>query len=81
MMMNLSTILVAAVLLTLYILAFYHVVTHRGSCSDCGLSGVCPIQTLRKKARQPNFAAAAAVKEKPHLSAIRVGKPMRRPNR
>ncbi|MCL1632963.1 hypothetical protein M3N64_13640 [Sporolactobacillus sp. CPB3-1] len=48
--MNSPTLVIFIVLLFLLMLALRHVFKNKGSCTDCGLSGSCPIQELRQTA-------------------------------
>ncbi|MCO7176696.1 hypothetical protein ACFP7A_08900 [Sporolactobacillus kofuensis] len=50
--MNGSTILILFFILTLYVLAIRYVKRNKSACTDCGLSGACPVKDLRKTAKQ-----------------------------
>ncbi|BBN99029.1 hypothetical protein [Sporolactobacillus terrae] len=46
--MNSQTLIVFILLLVLFALAIRHAIKSKGSCTDCGLSGNCPIKDLRR---------------------------------
>ncbi|MFT8364052.1 MAG: hypothetical protein ABF586_10065 [Sporolactobacillus sp.] len=57
--MNLATLLVFAILLTLYGLAIRSV-CRQGACADCGARAVCPAHQLRAHGLKKPDAAARA---------------------
>jgi hypothetical protein len=70
--MNLPTILVLLLLISLYALAIRYVRRNKSACTDCGLSGACPIKDLRKNAMNRQCAVAAEAKQKPTLSELKM---------
>jgi hypothetical protein len=69
--MNLPTILILLLVGTLYVLAIRYVKRNKSTCTDCGLSGACPVEGLRNQSlRQPCSAAAANFK--PSVAELRM---------
>ncbi|MET1249908.1 MULTISPECIES: hypothetical protein [Sporolactobacillus] len=70
--MNLPTILILLLVSTLYVLAIRYVKRNKSACTDCGLSGACPVEGLRnQKLRQPCSVADVA-NQKPSVSELRM---------
>lgn len=70
--MNLPTILILLLVSTLYVLAIRYVKRNKSACTDCGLSGACPVEGLRNQAVRQPCSAANVVNRKPSAAELRM---------
>ncbi|MFT8312281.1 MAG: hypothetical protein ABF629_14065 [Sporolactobacillus sp.] len=69
--MNLSTLLIFVLVSSMYFLALRYVKRNKSVCTDCGLSGSCPIENLKRNAHQKPCSIAAASIQKPTATELR----------
>ncbi|MCO7126815.1 hypothetical protein NIE88_13670 [Sporolactobacillus shoreicorticis] len=69
--MNLSTLLVLLMIGSMYFLAIRYVKRNKNVCTDCGLSGSCPIENLKQNARHKPCSITTASIRKPTTTELR----------
>jgi hypothetical protein len=70
--MNLPTILILLLVSTLYVLAIRYVKRNKSACTDCGLSGACPVEGLRNQTLRQSCSAVSATNPKPSVAELRM---------